>query len=147
MPVATRKDKSSSRHHAPRKAAGNVHASALLPTTDDRQPTAVLPPSETQIPKAKAAEPPPPSTPQEACRRAMDAIVASFPGIVNAQILKANEGSPQHAKFLCEFAGLSGALVSPAAAADDSFARLLLDRLQIGNEDSGAAPDEPSSVP
>ncbi len=90
---------------------------------------------------------PVPSSPQEACRWAVDAIVGAFPAIMQAQIDKAGEGSHQHAKFLCEFAGLPGALLSPAAAQEDSLARLLLDKLQIGSEDSEASSGEPSSVP
>ncbi len=77
----------------------------------------------------------------------MESIVAAFPEVITAQILKAKAGSYQHAKFLCEFAGLSGALVSPAAAEDDSLARLLLDKLQIGDEDSEPAASQPSSMP
>jgi hypothetical protein len=66
---------------------------------------------------------------------------------MQAQIAEAQDGSHQHAKFLCEFAGLSGALAAPEAAQEDSLARLLLDKLQIGNEDAEAFGGEPSSLP
>ena len=64
----------------------------------------------------------------------MDAIVRACPDIVQAQIDKACEGSHLHARLLFDFAGLSGALASPAAAQDDSLARLLLEQLQIGED-------------
>ncbi len=70
----------------------------------------------------------------------MDAIVQACSDIVDAQILKAREGSYLHARLLFDFAGLSGALGAPAAAEDGSLARLLLQQLQI--EDAPAAGEQ-----
>ncbi len=93
-------------------------------------------------PAAKSDTMPSPITPEEACRRAMDAIVCACPEIVEAQIAKAREGSYLHARLLFDFAGLSGALGAPDSAADDSLARVLLRELQIEDETSEDAAGE-----
>ncbi len=106
--------------------------------TQTAQPSPALAPDGKQ---------PPPQSPQEACRRAVAAIVSASPKIIQAQIEKASEGSYLHARLLFEFAGLSGALGSPAAEQDHSLARLLLQQLQIEdeaieNEAKGAAGEQ-----
>ncbi len=91
---------------------------------------------------APGGKEPPPLTPQEACRRAVAAIVRACPEIIQAQIEKASEGSYLHARLLFDFAGLSGALGSPAAEQDHSLARLLLQQLQIEDEAEDAAGEQ-----
>ncbi len=106
------------------------------------------PPAESR----PASDAPKPATPASATRedaagRALAQILQAFPDIIAAQIAAARDGSHQHAKFLCEFAGLSAALATDSAAPDDSLARLLLDRLQIADQVSEPRPGRPSSMP
>ena len=87
-------------------------------------------------PGARSPEPetPPPTTPQEACARALELITRAWPDIIQAQIDKALKGGYQHAKYLGEYAGFSAALASPATAEEDSLAGFLLKQLQIREE-------------
>ncbi len=67
-----------------------------------------------------------------------------WPGIIQAVVDKALEGSHQHAKYLGEQAGFPVAPASPAASEDESLAALLLKHLEIKpNDDSGPADTTP----
>lgn len=67
------------------------------------------------------------------------AILRARPGIIQAIIKQAREGSYQHAKFLFEYAGIANA-ETPAAEAEpqQSLAALLLEKLQIETEEQAA---------
>ncbi|MGH9580762.1 MAG: hypothetical protein ACRD2R_07205 [Terriglobales bacterium] len=73
-----------------------------------------------------------PLSAEESVRQAADAIVNALPSMVEAVIAQACEGSHVHARFLCEFAGLSAAAMPAAGeAAEPSLAQLLLERLDL----------------
>ncbi len=58
------------------------------------------------------------------------AVTRAMPGIVNALIAQAEQGSYQHARFLFEFAGIAGC-APPVAPEEESLAALLLRELQF----------------
>lgn len=63
-------------------------------------------------------------------------IIEKLPDIISAVIGKANEGSYLHAKFLCEFAGLTAdpAQHPPEEDLGPSLADLLLHELELGDQ-------------
>ena len=58
------------------------------------------------------------------------AVERALPGIVEALIQQAEQGSHQHAKFLFEFAGI-GNRQPPGAPEEESLAALLFRELQL----------------
>ncbi len=89
-------------------------------------------------PKASAPTSVPiPSTPNlsEVTGQLHAAILIAAPKIVKENIVKAEEGSYLHAKFLFEFAGLQAILPEPTDAEEESLARMLLRELENGGPD------------
>ena len=58
------------------------------------------------------------------------AVERALPGIVNALIAQAEQGSYQHARFLFEFTGMAN-LPPAAAPEEESLAALLFRELQL----------------
>ncbi len=88
--------------------------------------------SRRSAPHSAPAPPAPPLTAEESVRQAADAIIRALPQIVNAVITQASKGSYMHARFLCEFAGLSAAALSnDGGDGQPSLACLLLERLEL----------------
>ena len=75
--------------------------------------------------------------------RATASVIRAAPAIVRAVIEQAKQGSYLHAKFLFDFARISGA--TPAAG-DDALAVTLLQRLDTPPGGEVAAP-HPGTVP
>lgn len=85
-----------------------------------------------------------PLPPEQATRRAVAAVFSALDGIVQAMIVRANEGSHLHAKLLFDFAGISGESLPPETSAEQaSLIPRLMERLDRMAEENALAEDEP----
>ena len=90
------------------------------------------------LPAAKELLPP-----EQATRRAVAAVFSALEGIVQAMIVRANEGSHLHAKLLFEFAGISAeSLPAEAGAERPSLIPRLMKKLDEMAAENALAEDE-----
>jgi hypothetical protein len=122
--------------HSPSRADGktraNGHAAGTLPAPSFDDP--LVPSSDV------------PLTREEAVRQAVATVIAATPAIARAITEQAKQGNYLPAKFLFDFAGISGAPTAPAAAIDP-FSALLLRHMGLLPPEAPSAISAPSAPP